>query len=298
MTLTQLKHFVALAEMGSFSQTAKAVFLTQPALTRSIKALEEELGMPLFDRLGKRIHLTPFGDEALQKARQILSQANSLKTMTQTLVQGQTGELRIGLGSGPGALFAVRLMSYMAQHHPKLTVNVSRGNTDSLLRMLSAQTIDTALLDIRAMRPSGEFEVTHQFEMSAGFLVRFDHPLLKQNTVRLQDITHFPVLSTPLSDEVARMLIQLYGPSANPDTLVTLRSDETSHIVDVARQTDAVVLAIRALAIDLVRLPVMPPMTATARFGLVTLANRSQAPSLSLLRQILPQWIAELQALD
>jgi len=61
LTLTQLRHFVTLAEIGSFAQTARVVFLTQPALTRSIAALEEELGDRLFDRVGRRIILTPFG---------------------------------------------------------------------------------------------------------------------------------------------------------------------------------------------------------------------------------------------
>ena len=56
---------MVLAEVGSFVQAAAALFLTQPALTRSIHALEEELGGALFDRLGRRISLTPFGDEVL-----------------------------------------------------------------------------------------------------------------------------------------------------------------------------------------------------------------------------------------
>ena len=59
MTLVQLRHFVVLAEQGAFVQASKALYLTQPALTRSIQALEDELGGRLFDRLGRRIALTP-----------------------------------------------------------------------------------------------------------------------------------------------------------------------------------------------------------------------------------------------
>lgn len=296
MTLTQLKHLVALAELGSFAQTAKAVFLTQPALTRSIQALEDELGAKLFDRMGRRINLTPFGHEVLARARVLVSDADALKRLGSGLDKGLTGKLRIGLGSGPGVLFAGRLMSFMAQNHPQVQFGVSRGNTDSLLRMLKEQEIDAAIVDIRAMRPSAEFEVNHVFEVAAGFLVRPGHPLLKKRSVTLEDIRRFPLASTPLSDEVARMLMGLYGPQANPQDMVTLRSDETSHIVDVARSSDAVVLSIMAAGPGLQLLPVKPEMTGTAKFGLVTLAKRHQAPALRIVHVQLPGWIAEIQS--
>jgi DNA-binding transcriptional LysR family regulator len=65
MTLVQLRHLIALAQTGSFSKAAEAVFLTQPALSRSVRALEDEFGAPLFDRVGRRIELTPFCRDTL-----------------------------------------------------------------------------------------------------------------------------------------------------------------------------------------------------------------------------------------
>lgn len=296
MTLTQLKHLVALAEWGTFAQTAKAVFLTQPALTRSIQSLEEELGGKLFDRMGRRIGLTPLGHEVLQRAQQLVADAETLRRLSKGLDQGETGTLRIGLGSGPGALFSATLMSYMAKHHPHLKLGVTRGNTETLLRALKDQQVDAALVDIRAMRPSSDFDVSHSFEMGAGFLVRAGHPLLRKKSVSLAEICHYPIASTPLSDEVARMLIAQYGPQANPDNLVTLRSEETSHIVEVARQSDAVVLTITAAGRDLKLLPIKPTLSSTAKFGLVTLAKRQTAPALRIVQAQLPVWIEQVQS--
>ncbi len=145
MTFTQLRHFVALTEHGSFAQTAKAVFLTQPALTRSIAALESELGGRLFDRVGRRISLTPFGQEVLERAQRLVRDAQSLKGLRLGLQTGMTGHLRLGLGSGPGALFSQRLLLHMAGEHPQLRLYLSRGNTDVLLQSLKAQRIDAAL---------------------------------------------------------------------------------------------------------------------------------------------------------
>ncbi len=294
MTLTQLRHFVALTEHGSFAQTAKAVFLTQPALTRSIAALESELGGRLFDRVGRRISLTPFGQEVLERAQRLVREAQSLKSLRQGLQSGMTGHLRLGLGSGPGALFSQRLLLHMAGQHPQLRLYLSRGNTDVLLQGLKTQRIDAALVDIRAMRPSTDFEVSDVFELGAGFLVRPGHPLVQRKKVTLKDIAAYPLGSTPLSDEVARLLMARYGASANPEDMVTVRSDETSHIVELARHSDTVVLTILAAAPDLLRLPVQPALDATARFGLVTLAQRQEAPALRIVREQLPVWIADI----
>jgi len=294
LTLTQLRHFVKLAEIGSFAQTARVVFLTQPALTRSIAALEEELGERLFDRVGRRIILTPFGREVLDRAQRLVRDTQTLKSLRQGLQSGMNGQLKLGLGSGPGALFSHRLLRHMAQHHPRLRLYLSRGSTEVLLQGLKSQRLDAAIVDIRAMRPSTDFEVSHSFELVTGFLVRPEHPLLSQTQLSLTEILAYPLASTTLSDEVARMLMEDYGPEANPDHMVTLMSDETSHIVDIARHTDGVVLTIVDAARDLISLPIKPPMRATARFGLVTLDKRQEAPALRIVREHLPQWINEI----
>lgn len=286
MTLVQLRHFVVLADVGSFVQASALLFLTQPALTRSIQALEDELGGALFDRVGRRIALTPFGREALGRAQRLVSDADALKQAGKSLHAGLIGKLRLGLSSGPGALLSTPLMLHMAEHHPRLQVQISRGHTDVLLHALREQQLDGAVVDIRAMRPSSDLKVDLSFELGAGFLARRDHPLAQRGrAVSLDDVMAYPVASTPLSDEVARLLMARYGPQANPDDLVTLRCDETMSLVDVARRSNAIVLTVNAVAADLVRLDVEPALNATARFGLVTLAHRQEAPALRILRE-------------
>ena len=104
MTLVQLRHLLALADSGSFSRAAEAVHLTQPALSRSIQTLEDELGQPLFDRLGRHSELTPFGRAMAVRARQVLDDADALRDHGRRLARGEAAELRLGLGSGPGAM--------------------------------------------------------------------------------------------------------------------------------------------------------------------------------------------------
>lgn len=294
MTLVQLRHFVVLVETGSFVQASRALFLTQPALTRSIHALEEELAGKLFDRLGRRIELTPFGHEALSRARRLVADADALKQTGKGLHAGLIGRLRVGLSSGPGALLATRLMLHTAEHHPRLQLEISRGNTAVLIDALRDQRLDAAVVDIRSVLPSADIQIAQAFELEAGFLVRPDHPLAQQGRpVTIEEVLAYPVASTPLSDEVARMLISSYGPQANPDDMVTLRNDETLNMVEVARRSNTIVLTPNAAAEGLVALKMTPAMDSTARFGLVTLARRQEAPALRILKEQLPRWVAE-----
>lgn len=290
MTLVQLRHFIALAELGTYARASKNLFITQPALSRSIQALEEELGEPLFDRIGRRIELTSMGQMLLVRAKNLVQEADSLKTLGKRMQEGLTGTVRVGLGSGPGAMLSLPMMLYMAQHHPKLHFQVSRGNTELLIHALRERKIDAAVVDIRALRPAIDLCVSHKVEVGASFMVRKGHPITKNSgPIPFKQLLSYPIASTPLSDEVARMLTECYGPMANPDHMVTLRCDDTQTLVDVAQLSDAIVLTINAVGSELHKLRTDPPMQATARFGFVTLDQRFEAPGLAIVKDLVVQ---------
>jgi DNA-binding transcriptional LysR family regulator len=287
MTLVQLRHLIALADSGSFSRSAEALFLTQPALSRSIRALEDEFGQPLFDRVGRRSELTPFGREVLLRARQLVLDADELSASAPRMREGRAGSLRIGMGSGPGAMLMTPLLKHMATRHPSVHVEIARGRTELLLTALRARQLDALLLDARALAPAPDLRVETSAEMRGAFLVRRSHPLTRrQGALRFDAVRRFPLGSTPLSDEVARILVERYGPAAHPVQCVTLRCEEIASLVDVVRHSDAVLLAIRAAAPDLVELSLKPALNAGARFGLVTLAGRAEAPALPIVRKL------------
>jgi len=287
MTLVQLKHLIELATSGSFSQSASKLHLTQPALSRSIKALEDELGSPLFDRVGRKNELTPFGTHIVQRARILVDEANELRQTSRRLQQGEIGPLRVGLGSGPGAMLMTPLLMLMATEHPQAHIDISRGSTTLLVQALRDRLLDALVLDIRSLQPSADLKVEALQEMTGAFMCRPGHPLAKKRSVPFALLRDFPIASTPLSDEVARILMERFGPSAHPDQLVNLRCEEISSLLDVARTSDAVVLAIRASAPDLVELPITPTLNANARFGLVTIASRSEPPLLGKVRALM-----------
>ncbi|MDM0074557.1 LysR family transcriptional regulator [Variovorax sp. J2P1-59] len=288
MTLVQLRHLIALAESGSFSKSAQAMYITQPALSRSIRALEDELGMPLFDRVGRRSELTSFGHEVVARARQLVFEAGELRDSGRQMREGQGGVLRIGMGSGPGAMLMTPLLMRMATRHPKVRVVVARGGTDLLAQALRARTLDALVVDARSLDPAADLQVSELREMRGVFMCRRGHPLTRlRKGVTFEAVQRYPIASTPLSEEVARSLIETYGPDAHPEHCVTLQCEEVASLVDVARQSDAVLLAIRAAAPDLVELKMTPPIERVARFGLVTLRRRTEAPGLSIVRELI-----------
>jgi DNA-binding transcriptional LysR family regulator len=290
MTLVQLRHLIALAETGSFSRAAQSQFLTQPALSRSIRALEDELGMPLFDRVGRRIELTAFGRATLERARLLVSDADELQGSGRRSREGERGVLRIGMGSGPGAMLMTPLLMTVALDHPQVHVEVARGGTELLVQSLRARMLDALVVDARSLKPAPDLRTDLLFEMRGAFMVRRDHPLTRlRGGPRFEDLLRYPIASTPLSDEVARILIARYGPQAHPAHCVTLRCDEVASLVEVAEHSDAVVLAIRAAAPTLVELSLRPALDATARLGLVTLARRTEAPLLTIVRALMTE---------
>lgn len=294
MTLVQLRHFLSLARTGSFRRSAAELFLTQPALTRSIRALEAELGAPLFDRLGRQSELTPFGQQALERARELVLAADELQASARAIEDGQTGVLRVGLGSGPGALLMTPLLLETALERPRLKVEVARGRTDLLVQALRERTLDALIVDVRSLKPAPDLDTRGVRDLPGAFLVRRGHPLLRRRAApRFEDLTRYPLASTPLSDEVARVLVERYGPQAHPEVCVTLRCEEVPSLVDVARKSDAVLLAVRAAAPDLVELTLDPPLAFTARFGLVTLRRRIEPPALPVLRELMARLLRD-----
>lgn len=297
MTLVQLRHFIALAQTGSFAKAAAQLFLTQPALSRSIRALEDELGHPLFDRVGRHSELTPFGRDALERARELVLGADDLRGSGRLAGDAQEGVVRVGMGSGPGAMLMTPLLLQVARERPRLRVEIARAGTELLVRALRERSLDGLVVDVRSLRPAPDLDTQLLCEMRGAFMVRRGHPLLRRRGgVGFEDLLRYPLGSVPLSDEVARVLVERYGPRAHPSVCVTLLCEEIPSLVEVTRRSDTVLLAIRAAAPDLVELKVQPALAATARFGLVTLRRRTTPPALAIVSALMAQHLADSPA--
>ena len=301
MNLRHLEHWLALADTGSFSRAAEKLHITQSALSRSIQALEEDLGGPLVDRVGKKNELTPLGRSVLDRARRIVHEAQELKQGAALLQQGGLGALRVGLGSGPGAMLMTPWLVYMAKHHPMVQVTVSRGSTELQLTQLRERQLDALVVDVRRVEAAPDLIMTQVVEMRAGFVCRQGHPLLERAAKGLpfDALLAYPIASIQLSQEVARLLVDHYGPQANPAQMTTLQCEDIASLLDVVGQTDAIYLGIVGAAqvgLDegrLVELPMQIPLKGQARLALITLAGRTELPVMSVFRTFVQSYLSD-----
>ena len=125
---------------------------------RSWEALAKEENLPLpadhFKRgFGKRNELTPLGREVVVRARRIVLEASELRRSAERM-QGGGGSIRVGLGSGPGALLTTPLLCHAAEQHPDLRVSITRGPTELQLLQLRARQLDALVVDARRVAPA------------------------------------------------------------------------------------------------------------------------------------------------
>ena len=298
MNIKHLEHLLALADTGSFSRAAEKLFLTQSALSRSIQSLELDLGAKVLDRIGKRNELTPLGQDVVARARHIVREAAELRQCAKLLQDGGRGSISVGLGSGPAALLLVPLMC-AASTRAGMRVAVTQGPVELQILQLRSRQLDAMVVDMRRVIPATDLNIESLAELRGGLVVRAGHPLAAQKSVTLADVLRYPVASTPLSDEVARTLVDQFGPQANPSEMVTLRCDDVASLVQTAAQTDAVFLGVMATARSgladgsLVELALVPALRATARFAYVTLAGRTEAPAMAYFREFVREHLRD-----
>lgn len=150
MELRQLRYFVAVAEDGNISRAAQKIFLTQPALSRQIKALEEELGQCLLERSAHSIRLTHAGENLLREARDLLAHADQMLERVRNT--GSSSKLRVGYAPSFAAGILSAAVSQFTQVHPGTQVELFDQSSKEMLAALEADKIDLAL----TLRREGE----------------------------------------------------------------------------------------------------------------------------------------------
>jgi LysR family transcriptional regulator, low CO2-responsive transcriptional regulator len=188
-TLRQLKVFESVARNLSFSRAAEELHLTQPAVSTQVKKLEEHAGLPLFEQLGKKIHLTAAGAEMLHASRIIIRQFDEVEeTMTQFKgVSG--GKLNVTVISA-GDYFFPRLLVEFARRHKGVTLNFGVCNREELLEQLTDNLTDLAIM----VRPPVDMDTVNEAFAPHPYVVvaAADHPLAGKKRIPVSRIAREP----------------------------------------------------------------------------------------------------------
>lgn len=145
MNIQQLEYIVALADLGSFSKAATHCHVTQATLSTMVKKLEEELGLPLFDRKHNPVVATDCGREIVQDARRILSSVNGLRQKAMMLKGEITGNLHLGIIPTVASSLLPLLLPAIREAHPQLRLRIVELTTQEMLRRLETGELDAGI---------------------------------------------------------------------------------------------------------------------------------------------------------
>jgi DNA-binding transcriptional LysR family regulator len=146
MELRHLRYFVAVAETLSFARAARALNLSQPPLSRQIRALEDELGTALFARTKRSVQLTPAGAALLPEARRLLREADGLKAGALRLAAGEVGTLALGFISVAAYNLLPELAPEFRRRHPGVKLALQEATSDVLLAGLRQGDLDVGVV--------------------------------------------------------------------------------------------------------------------------------------------------------
>ena len=287
--LRLLRCALALAEHRNFARAAGAIHLSQPALSRAIKELEQRAGTRLFDRTSLGAEPTDAGNVFMEHAPDVMSRASDLGREMNLLTGLETGELRIGAGTYPSNMFLDKAIARLMREHPSVHVSVCNDNWSNLLPLLRKRDLDLAIIEVTAAEEDPEIHVTRLNQHQGHLVMRAGHPLLTVDPSRRLDETWaYPFISTSrfppaLFKELAAALLgPQHAAKLGSKALVSVACESLYMMKCIVRECDAVaLLPLNVVAGEIERgeLVAIPgPSWMGAAFGIVRLAHRSLSP--------------------
>jgi LysR family hydrogen peroxide-inducible transcriptional activator len=188
MELDQLRYFLQIAERQSFSRAAEDLAISQPALSRSIQKLEEELGQPVFERKTRSVSLTDAGVLLQGRAQQVLSILENTKA--EITDDGRSGRLRIGAIPTIAPYFLPDVLRTFSREFPGVTLIVQELTTAALIHSCTQGEIDLAILALPM--PVKHLKVEALFDEELLLVLPPDHELVAKKSIQLNDVEPFP----------------------------------------------------------------------------------------------------------
>ncbi|KUJ66812.1 hypothetical protein ACZ90_32785 [Streptomyces albus subsp. albus] len=283
--LRRLRYFLAVAGERSFTRAAEHLHIAQPALSRQIRLLEQELGVRLLERTTQRVEPTEAGRMLMERGAALCEEADRLWHEVRGFADGGQGTLRLGYSASIGYETAPTLLAALAERHPGLAVDTRLLSTADIVSGVADGTLDAGL--VRCPPPLPElvrtlFRLEHQ-----GVLMPAGHPLAERSQVPVTDLADETLLVHPREanpghyDAITSILT---GAGISPRLMVRALSFDAAHTPVLHGQALTVVgqSAAPSLPPQLVWRPLSP--TATIEIHLLTRGNRGNPALTRLLR--------------
>lgn len=179
-----LRSFHAVAVQGSFTKAAEALHITQPTLSGQVKELEQRYGVKLFNRHGRHVELTQFGESALAITRQLFRYEDEVEQLLLSARELTTGQLRVGADS---PYIITPLLAQFQRRYPGIQISIQYGNSEQVLKWLASGRCDIAIVPNMPV----EDERLHSLRLASDQLVLFvssEHAWAERDTVAIEDL--------------------------------------------------------------------------------------------------------------
>ena len=189
-----------IATYGSIHAAAAELCLSQPALTKRLKVIEEKIGLTLFHRLPRGVRLTPSGETFVARSKELLVHARDFETVIKRHQQGQDQTIRVGVKPGVHDIFFRKSMIAFSQDYPNVNLAIDMNSSPTLCSSIRAGHLDVAIVALDyedeagndpALHPSLNFQPL--FELPLEVVVRNNHPILDQLEDDPEQILRFPL---------------------------------------------------------------------------------------------------------
>jgi DNA-binding transcriptional LysR family regulator len=291
LKLQQLTHALALNRLGNFHRAAKALHLSQPALSRSIRSLEESLGVRLFERHGAQVKPTLYGEALLSRAETILEQSDELEREILLLQGLEAGALAVAMGAFAAELSGSRAVGELLRLHPSIRCQIRLRSWREVTDLVAARAVDVGLAEISTVIGSEELRVEPLGQHEMVLYCRPGHPLLDRGPLSRGDLDAFPQALIRVPPRGAnRVPGKGFRDAGHGDQTPHIEVDDLSTARTIVMESDALSTATAVQLEPWLRggqLRVLPFRANWLRlnYGFITVRDRMLSPAAELFMQ-------------
>jgi DNA-binding transcriptional LysR family regulator len=191
MNIDQMRAFHKVASTGSFTRAARELFVTQPAVSQEIKALEASLGIKLFDRSGKNVRMTADGEVLFSYAHRLFALHEEMESLFGRSKSLQHGQIKLGSTALMGTYFLPKIIGRFNRRYPGIEIDLQMGNSDQVIHLVLEGLVDLGFSGMTTNHARLESILIHQEKLIMVASPR--HPLSAKK-ISLDDISETPFI--------------------------------------------------------------------------------------------------------
>ena len=248
MELRQLKYFLSIAEEGTLTAAAEKLFISQSALSQQVKSMEDELGVPLFDRSRNRLQFTQAGELLRNRAQRIVKEVDEAKTAIDELEELCRGSLSIGVVQTVNAYLIPQVVAVFSAQFPRVKIKIEELPAPQIEQRINDHELDLGISFIPAEQTDLQFDPI--FEEELILIIHTDHPFHQTSHIELKKL-HQQNLILLSTDYCTRRLWDQYAKEAEISPHVQIEMNTIGAILSTLQHNTAAGTILPALTMGL-----------------------------------------------